>query len=52
MDEVDTQGEKLTKYLRYFGSELQADKVLCCLCCTIIGLFIVLCVVWGLEDKN
>ena len=48
VEKIDEKGDRLTKYIRYFGVEMAADKLLCCLCCTIIVLLIVLIVAWTL----
>lgn len=46
LNEIDDSSNRIMKYIRYFGKEMQADKILIGLICIILVLIVLLIVGW------
>jgi hypothetical protein len=52
LNEMDDSSNRIMKYIRYFGKEMQADKILIGLICIILVLVVLLIVGWCIPQNN
>ena len=52
LNEIDDSSNRIMKYIRYFGKEMSADKILIGLICIILVLVVLIIVGWCIPQNN